>query len=372
MFTLSRNRWFTLLLVSLTVGLLGIPAIGMAPHQDVINTGSEHQGLTATSVTSHPTVAGEGNLVIDNHPLVENSANYHRYIKYLTIAPKNRKRTEFHSDDLQTLRSLESPVRRQIFEAMNENRLHQFHFATLQKADENFTMRVAAIRFMVQIHQGKNKNGVDFSYFGTKVPAQADPVHWLRTGSFAFRTRHGAQAAEAIDGLVKNTFRGDCLGAIEATILQAARKAVGAPRFNHLHPAGLEVGPGTKSVFRHIRSVARFSANDMVPGDWVYMRNKTDYNTDLRPGVRPGYWTGENALFMGRYNRTAQEIPQYHASAPARFSGMGVYDVTEVGLRKALKDGYTSFMRRPNTNTNHSISDGEIRWTELSRLETGD
>ena len=59
-------------------------------------------------------------------------------------------------------------------------------------------------------------------------------------------------------------------------------------------------------------------------------------------------------------------------TAAPRFSGMGVYHADEAGLRRALVKGYTELMRPPNTSHVHPISEGNIRWTSVRRLATGD
>ena len=324
---------------------------------------------------AYPATDG-ANLVIGGVAMVETDANYHRYIKHLTVSPQMHTTAAFTGTSVAAIKALENPLRRQIFDAMNKNRTEQFRFATLAKAQENFTMRVEAIRFMFNVYKGPNNGGVDFNYFTPKNPASAtlDRARWGKGGPapFQFKTLAGVRSSEAIDGAVRNPFRGECLGALELTVLQAAKKALGPTRFDQLHPAGLAIAMPGSSATKHTRPMARLKASDLVPGDWVYMKNKDDYNSDLRPNVIPGPWTGENALYMGRYVLNAENQRVYSNDVPRRYSGMGEQNKTAVELHQEVKKGYISLMRQPNTYNPHTISDSDVRWTQFTRLVTGD
>src|SRR5205823_4810071 len=119
-----------------------------------------------------------------------------------------------------------------------------------------------------------------------------DFARWVNpNGGFTFVSKPGVKSSDAIEGFVRSRFRGECLGCLQTIVLWSAKQSLGAARFDALHPSGLTVGSGdSKSTAPHVRAAARIDARDMVPGDWVYMKNKDDYNKDLRPGVRPGYW----------------------------------------------------------------------------------
>src|SRR5271165_4920112 len=325
-----------------------------------------------------PDVRADGNavgsLLIGGVVLQETPEEYHRAIKYLTVAPKEHNHPAFLGTNIRAIRALESPLRRQIFNAMVRNRSDRFEFATLSKAQENFTMRVAAVQFMVRMGMRLSDGGLDFNYHRSgQVAGEADRQHWRKIGTFVYKTLPGVRASDAIDGICRAKFRGECLGAIEFTILQAARKAIGNHRFNALHSRGLEVGDEKgKTNAGHFRPASRVSVADMVPGDWVYMKNQDDYNKGLRRGVTPGPWQGENAIYMGRYDVARNRMPVYRADATPRFSGMGVYNKDEAGLRHSLQEGYMKLMRPPNTNTTHRISQRNIRWTSVRRLVTGE
>jgi hypothetical protein len=315
-------------------------------------------------------VAGEGHLIIGGHAIRPTAADYHRYVKFLTVAPSRRKHPAFHGSNLRALQGLECPLRRQIFAAMYYNRSERFVFASLQKAMENFDMRMAAVSFMFNMEPSR-AGGLDFDYAAGAVRQDADRGHWLRVSKFSFVTKKGMSAAESIDGIVHHRFRGECLGAMQLNVLHAARVALGPARFNALHPHGLDIGAKARSAHRHIRTAASLKARDMVPGDWVYMKNKDDYNSDLRPGTPVGYWQGENAMFLGRCELGPDRVPQFSPKGARRFSGMGAYGKSEAELRSVLKAAYLKEMRPPRTFHVHSIQDGDVRWFNVQRLETG-
>jgi hypothetical protein len=204
-------------------------------------------------------------------------------------------------------------------------------------------------------------------------------VHWQHRAApqVLFETLPGTRAAAAIDGITGQRFRGECLGALQITDLQAARKAIGPDCFNLLHTDGLAIGDRSgRSSHPHVVPASKLTVAAMVPGDWVYMQNKDDYNTDLRPDAPRGYWTGENALYMGRYDLISTSRV-YYDGAPSRSSGMGVYSATEygpAGIHTRVKQGYIDLLcsGRCTQHRHPTPLDSEIRWTSVVRLVTGD
>ncbi len=312
-----------------------------------------------------------GKLVIAGMPITGSATHYHAYVKHLTVSPTNRQHAAFKGTDVAAIQALECPLRRQIVVAMNNNRAESFAFATLQKARENVDMRVAAVHLMLRIQRGPS-SGVDFGYAHGSVPDAADPAHWVRTDRYAHRSRPNVTAAQAIDGLVSHRYRGECLGTLQIVALYSARKALGAARFNRLHPNGLDIGgPRAAAPMKHFTDAASLSPRDMVPGDWVYMKNKDDYGTGLRPGRKPGLWFGENAVYLGRFDIAPDGSARFGAGATQRFSGLGLYARSEAELRASLKKGYLSDMRPAFTLHTHTITDADIRWFRVVRLVTG-
>jgi hypothetical protein len=140
-----------------------------------------------------------------------------------------------------------------------------------------------------------------------------------------------------------------------------------------MHPKGLELRLGSDSFSKHFWSSDKFDSRNLVPGDWVYMRNKPDYNTDRTPIGAATFWRGEHALYMGQYDRWEDSTPLWLMSGGAqRFSGMGVYNRTEGGLRARLRAGYLELMRPPYTFETHGVRDSDLRWERHSYPDTGD
>jgi hypothetical protein len=112
-----------------------------------------------------------------------------------------------------------------------------------------------------------------------------------------------------------------------------------------------------------------FSVADMVPGDWVYFQNPKDYaNPALRKPTAPiGPWSGENALFMGTYAvKGEKKVP--------RFSGLGLYDFSEAGMKERLKAGYDKEMVAANMKDGmaRTANVKDIKMTFLLRPKTGE
>lgn len=314
---------------------------------------------TESQPSASPMVGqGGGHLIINGQPMYTTPANYQTYIQYLIDDPNTGK---------------VDPLRQQIFNAMNNNPTYTFNFLTLAGAQEDFTMRVNAVGFMSEIQKGQ----VDFSYFknpGTpsqagsgdlqKIPdGTSDPRYWK-----AFSSLPGVSADAAINDIIDNTFRGDCLGAVEITLFEAADKTIGATRFNAEHPEGLqEIGLNgndpNMSIWTNVQAhyaqgPGSIQTQAMVPGDWVYMQNDPRYG-QLDPG---GRWNGENALYMGNDPKTGAPL----------FYGMGLVNpvtnqfapVTEAQLKADLEAGFQK-------DTGQTADPSQIYWTLVAQPIVG-
>jgi hypothetical protein len=110
---------------------------------------------------------------------------------------------------------------------------------------------------------------------------------------------------------------------------------------------------------------ANITVADMVPGDSVYMRNKSDYNSNLKPGVSRGFWSGENAFYMGDYKTAAD------ANVVPRFSGMGMYDKSESQFRDLLVTNYNAQIPDRTDSPTPAVA-ADTTWTNINRPVTGD
>lgn len=349
---------------------------------------------------------GAGRLQIGAKKLFETQANYLSTICKLTITPQTRETAEFkrlfEQKDLIGLRQLEDPLRREIFDAMNNNARAVFKFATLQHAKEEFFRRVITVNLMHTIQKAYD-SAIDFVVFAPADP-EYDETFWREDPNaqldflrpWVIGTLPGVKDSHAaIQALIDPThvfspgggpvFRTDCLGSIMAVVLYGADRAIGGTRFNKLHPKGLH-GVGWNlaredkqlvSVYRHVLGYLQESpsravtVDAMVPGDWVYMKNKSTYD------FRRGDWQGENCLYMGRYSMVADpnspaQMPDYRAAdAQPRFSGLGVYDQTEAEMRAELIEHYNEDMDVEGTPQEASPTDPEVRFTLIIRTGTG-
>jgi hypothetical protein len=339
------------------------------------------RGLTQDEQNQVNDPAGRGQLVIENIPMFETNDNYLRYIRFLTVPPDRQTDPAFTAGtDVAAIKKLEDPLRRQIYEGMNNNVRGQFIFGTLKAAQENFDIRLSTIAFMRKIQKGPP--GLNFGYYTADEPPGTDDPNWETTkdpqgaGGYVFDTRSNTDAYTAIHSLVQHRFRGDCLAAVEICIFQAVAGVLREDRFKALHPDGLhKIGLPVQfadgvSIYKDTVTVGDNIGQDaMVPGDWVYMQNKPDYH-DWWPN---GYWTGENGLYMGKYTLGGAAVPQYDSAAPLRFSGMGLYDVTEAQLRARLKAAYNgaavpSAARQQQVGHKYApATDADIQWKLLGR-----
>ena len=106
-------------------------------------------------------------------------------------------------------------------------------------------------------------------------------------------------------------------------------------------------------------TISTITTQDMVPGDWVYMKNTPKYTGQ--------YWNGENAIYMGTYDQLAGGVPVWKVGATPRFSGLGgntpLHDLSAGKLRSDLWAAYFQSVNPPQTKI-PPVPDGSgIRWT---------
>ncbi len=318
-------------------------------------------------------------LFIGGEPMVQTKANYLHAIKYLTVDPANQSNPVFNGNDMTAIVKLEDPLRREIFNAMSNNPVRNFRFDDLDAAEQNFELRIDVITFMNEVGQqgnpAVNTLGLDFSYYGPNNPPSANSAYWsvvpapqgatLPSREFQYS---GSDAYGAIMSITQAPYAGECEGTAEIAILYAAAQVMGPDAFNQLFSTGLVFGPQlsgqpSPSVYMvlpqdqqlyagnklpgyvHVNTI---TTQDMVPGDWVYMKNTPKYH-----GV---YLNGENAIYMGQYDSVRNGMPVWRVGATPRFTGLGVTitnpqtgqwegqtlaNLSAAQLAKELWDGYT-------------------------------
>jgi hypothetical protein len=236
---------------------------------------------------------------------------------------------------------------------------------------ENFDMRMAAISMMRRMNRAEQP-AIDFNYPVAGGNTKIDGTFWRKgkvqpgTPEIVFYQYRGT-AFQAVSKLETTETVAECITAVHTAILLGAAKVVGEQRFNAMHSLlRLRIGADAHvyrgGVNKHYYAPKLPSGVDRetfvrdprnwIPGDWMYMKNKDDY-INVQPG---GLLSGENCLYIGK---DKDGVPH--------FSGFGLDNKTEEGMRKALQDGYEAGGRG-------KVEDAatQIRFTSLRRLATGD
>jgi hypothetical protein len=298
-------------------------------------------------------------------PMVETVANYQVFLKYLLMAEGERS-DGFDYDEvlpdkvdkakIEKIRGMETPMRREIYEKMNCS-TETFRFWTREDASENVNMRLHAINAMGRVasigpigryavdacpDEPQTANG-DYSgivvHFFNGEPAAGDTSWtggrwwdgaWWRPTFRAHRppqpyfTSVKGPPSEALAEAY--TFLGECLGASDLCLLEAAWRSVGVRRFDTMH-RNLVIGlsilrpstGGSADLHRRLSS----DKKTYVPGDSMYYMNDPGYKGDIGP------WTGEHCLYVGR------RAPPLGDSI-GRFTGLGAGYQTEQELRDLM------------------------------------
>ena len=124
----------------------------------------------------------------------------------------------------------------------------------------------------------------------------------------------GKDAYDAIMAVTQAPFVGECEGTAELAILYATAQVMATDKdaFNQLFHNRLIFGvqetqtqlsvmqllPSHQQLYYYGTPPVNITTRDMVPGDWVYMKN-ADYGQQDHAGP----WVGENAIYMGEYDK---------------------------------------------------------------------
>lgn len=199
-----------------------------------------------------------------------------------------------------------------------------------------------------------------------------EPTSATNIWCYTFKTQTAAY--DAIQNYTP--FRGECAGAIQLCLLNAAADELGETRFNSIHSAGITIGSDWTAYSQHTEGAADTLTH--VPGDYVYIANKDDYLT-FSPG---GFWQGENLVYDGG----------------GTYTGLGENKKTEGQWRDLLQDHYNNECEEPyeDLNGNGAYDAGEpfedrdgdltwddphvddteaetaIRFTNVARIKAGD
>jgi len=210
----------------------------------------------------------------------------------------------------------------------------EYKFDSYEQMGYEVKVRHNAIKGMEEVHKGC------CSYATGGGTGYLDSAYWDKVGFYQFTVKSplppGKEASDAIEAIFKSGAGTEleCNSIMVAIQYRAMLKALGESEFNskfpagsgiiisphHVPPAGVALHPiWQKNLYEHITISG---AADLMPGDWVYFKNISDYILK-HPG---GLWTGEHAMYMGR----------------GKFRGFGVQNLTEADMNKELLDAYNA------------------------------
>lgn len=340
--------------------------------------------------TGPATAEQGGSIMIGGGAVSGSEHDYRCHLVNLTVPPQNRQQRAFvNAADLSipmsAIHALETDdLRVQIVNSMLRA-LPRLEFASMQEAKENVGIRIAAVRHMQALE--RRGAGNTCRYY---EPHQQVRIYSNRWESYVppatARTATGVSLRsigspyQAIMAFKSSPSEIECQTAVELTILLAVAEIVGQARFDRAHADGLRaIGVNDshpeQSIRRHLDFSARaLNVTNMVPGDWAYMRNKVGYagwagecrRSD--PGFTGGYWTGENAIFVG-----SGPIPGRRVVG-AMFSGLGLWNRTEADLRADLVHGHNTDADACSRMLGRPIAPAtpaDVGWTMLARLRVG-
>ncbi len=299
---------------------------------------------------------------VDNSPDI-----FHGVEKYLTVSPENQTKAAFQSSDMTHIRGLENPVARQIVDAMKVSSVGH-HFTDTFEISENIRLRQAAIEAFANCNTG----AYDMDYFdpannilprlGSAGDARVSP-DWQfmfpqETWDAEFSQIPDTTASKAVAAHLGATFpfRGECAGAFQMAVYYGLLNGLGADRLNDMAAkfGTMYIGPwrvGENSAPNPATLYMQKAplSDPHIPGDYLYFKNKDDY----LKWAPDGFWTGLNAMYMGK---DALGVPHY--------SGMGASWLSEINLRAALVNAYY------HDCSPHTIADPltEVRFTLRAAL----
>ncbi len=209
-----------------------------------------------------------------------------------------------------------------------------FTFDSFEQMGKEVRVRYYAVQGIEEVHKGC------CSYPTSGGNGKLNPTYWDKKGPYQFVVKtplpSGKQASDAVEAIFASGAGTEleCNSTTVAIQYRAMLKALGEAAFNkkfpngagiiisphHLPPSGVSVHPiWEKKLYKQ---VTISSAADLLPGNWVYFKNISDYIVK-HPG---GFWTGEHALYLGG----------------GKFRGFGIAERTENELKQELLDQYNA------------------------------
>jgi len=213
-----------------------------------------------------------------------------------------------------------------------------YEFSSYLQLAREILVRYNATKGMEEV----NKNGC--CNYGK--PHRLNDTYWDKVGTTHFTVKKplptGKNPSDAIDSIFEAGAdnRLECNSLMVAVQYRAMLKTLGPDKFNTKFPGGdgIIISPHhrpPRGVARHpiwekklYKSITITGESDLLPGDWVYFKNFSDYGAK-HPG---GVWSGEHALYMGG--------GKYQGFGPNTFAG-GT-SLTKATIEKELCDQYNA------------------------------
>ncbi|MHA6262879.1 hypothetical protein ACXYMO_06735 [Arenibacterium sp. CAU 1754] len=263
--------------------------------------------------------------------------------KHVTVPADRQQDAVFKNGTSDQIRALENPMARQIVDAMKAAG-EPYSFLSTDDLLENILFRLAAM----QAFQNCNAGTFDMDYYNQDVGlkprvgttgASGVSQYWSFLNPGDLWDAEWIQNADTVPSLAMASepgatmpFRGECAGAFQMAVYFGLLNGLGVSRFDemakkfgtmYIGPWSVDDGktPNPATLYMQKASLA----DAPIPGDYMYFKNKDDY----LKWAPEGFWTGLNAMYMGK---DALGTPHY--------SGMGASWLSEVNLRASLVNAY--------------------------------
>jgi hypothetical protein len=207
-------------------------------------------------------------------------------------------------------------------------------FSSFDQMGNEVRVRAQAIKGIEEVHKGC------CGYYSTAEPPYLDSTYWDQIGSAVdFKPKSPLPAGKQASDAIKAIFapgaktRVECFSMTVAIQYYSMMKGLGEARFNSMFPGGVGIEisqrartdsqqPLLAGADKKYKNITVSSKTELLPGDWVYFKNFSDYTTRV-PG---GYWQGENAIYLGGGN----------------YRGFGVASMSENDLNQELVNQYNN------------------------------
>ncbi len=202
----------------------------------------------------------------------------------------------------------------------------EFKFSSYEQLGYEVRIRNKAIKGIEEAHNSC------CNYPDSANPDYLDSNYWNRISQMHFVPKSpfppGKEASDAIEAIFSPGAgtRLECMSMTVAVEYYSLLKGLGKTKFNQKFPGGVgleistRLGIGAHPLFygpsRRYETKTLANKSEILPGDWLYFKNFSDYLVK-HPG---GSWQGENAIYLGG----------------GKYRGFGVSSLFEADMNKEL------------------------------------